>query len=77
MVVSAEWLDLPTGRTRLLHVRGTGDPILLLHGYSDSATTWTGVLRRLAARGRTAYALDLPGFGRAAPRPPGPRWRSR
>jgi pimeloyl-ACP methyl ester carboxylesterase len=40
-------------------------PLLLLHGWSDSADTWRPLLARLAGAGRTAIALDLPGFGRA------------
>ncbi|MEU8896990.1 alpha/beta hydrolase [Nocardia sp. NPDC048505] len=58
--------------TRALSVTGSGTPILLLHGYADSADTWRGVLRELERRGRTAYAVDLPGFGLADPRLPGP-----
>ncbi|WP_338772265.1 alpha/beta hydrolase [Nocardia vulneris] len=52
-------------RTRVLSVAGTGPPILLLHGYADSADTWRGVLTALAAAGRAAFAVDLPGFGLA------------
>ncbi|ALM17143.1 alpha/beta fold hydrolase [Mycobacteroides abscessus] len=58
--------------TRVLSVPGGGPPIVLLHGYSDSALTWRPVLARLASAGRAAIAVDLPGFGHAAPRPPGP-----
>ncbi|MEV0252109.1 alpha/beta hydrolase [Nocardia sp. NPDC050712] len=58
--------------TRVLSVAGTGTPILLLHGYSDSADTWRAVLTRLEAGGRRAVAVDLPGFGLADPRAPGP-----
>jgi pimeloyl-ACP methyl ester carboxylesterase len=45
------------------HTRG--DPLLLLHGWSDSADTWRPLLRRLERLGRSATALDMPGFGRA------------
>ncbi|QBS43084.1 alpha/beta fold hydrolase [Nocardia sp. CS682] len=58
--------------TRVLSVSGTGTPILLLHGYADSADTWRGVLAGLAAAGRAAFAVDLPGFGLADQRAPGP-----
>lgn len=58
--------------TRVLSVAGTGTPMLLLHGYSDSADTWRAVLTRLEAAGRRALAVDLPGFGFAEPRVPGP-----
>lgn len=42
------------------------DPLLLLHGFSDSADTWRPLLAQLARRGRGALAVDLPGFGRAS-----------
>ncbi|MEV6273765.1 alpha/beta hydrolase [Nocardia sp. NPDC051832] len=58
--------------TRVLSVPGAGTPILLLHGYADSADTWRGVLRELEAAGRGACAVDLPGFGLADDRLPGP-----
>ncbi|MEU7143057.1 alpha/beta hydrolase [Nocardia sp. NPDC046473] len=58
--------------TRVLSVEGAGTPILLLHGYADSADTWRGVLTALEAAGRAAFAVDLPGFGLADPREPGP-----
>lgn len=40
-------------------------PLILLHGWSDSADTWRPLLRELARQGRDAVALDLPGFGDA------------
>ena len=58
-------------RTRVLELEGAGPPLLLLHGYSDSADTWRPLMRSLAARGRGAVAVDLPGFGRAEPAAPG------
>lgn len=58
--------------TRLLGVPGSGGAVVLLHGYADSADTWRAVLACLAAEGQRALAVDLPGFGRAGPRGPGP-----
>jgi pimeloyl-ACP methyl ester carboxylesterase len=40
-------------------------PIVLFHGFSDSADTWRPLLAILARHGRRAVALDMPGFGRA------------
>jgi pimeloyl-ACP methyl ester carboxylesterase len=54
-------------RTRLLEVAGEGPRLILLHGYSDSADTWSRLLSELAALGRSAVAVDLPGFGEADP----------
>ncbi|MCK9248384.1 MAG: alpha/beta hydrolase [Solirubrobacteraceae bacterium] len=52
--------------TRVLEAGdGDGPPLLLLHGYSDSADTWRGLMTELAGRGLRSAAVDLPGFGRA------------
>jgi pimeloyl-ACP methyl ester carboxylesterase len=54
--------------TRALELAPRGaeeHPLLLLHGYSDSAETWRPLMRALAAQGRGALALDMPGFGQA------------
>ncbi|QEN12334.1 alpha/beta fold hydrolase [Mycolicibacterium sp. ELW1] len=58
-------------RTRVLSVDGDGPPVVLLHGYADSADTWRAVLDQLEAVGRRAAAVDLPGFGWADRRRPG------
>lgn len=58
--------------TRVLELEGRGDPILLLHGWSDSADTWRCVLDRLGREERRAIAVDMPGFGAAAPLADGP-----
>ncbi|HET7691231.1 MAG TPA: alpha/beta fold hydrolase, partial [Nocardioidaceae bacterium] len=52
-------------RTRVLTTSGGGPTVVLLHGFGDSADTWSGVLARLAQAGRSAVAVDLPGFGEA------------
>jgi pimeloyl-ACP methyl ester carboxylesterase len=53
--------------TRALELEGDGDPLILFHGFSDSADTWRLTLDRLARAGRRAVALDMPGFGTADP----------
>jgi len=58
--------------TRVLELEGAGVPIVLFHGYADSADTWRQTLALLARAGRRALAVDLPGFGdadRLAPEP--------
>lgn len=42
--------------------RGSGDPILFIHGIPTSNRLWDGVIRRLSER-FTCYTLDLPGLG--------------
>ena len=51
--------------TRVLELEGGGPPLVLFHGYADSADTWRQTLDRLARAGRRAVAVDLPGFGTA------------
>ena len=58
-------LRLAGYRTRALELEGSGPPLILLHGYADSADTWRLLLDRLRRRGRAAVALDMPGFGTA------------
>jgi pimeloyl-ACP methyl ester carboxylesterase len=53
--------------TRVLELEGEGPPLLMLHGYADSADTWRQSLALLARRGHRAIAVDLPGFGDADP----------
>lgn len=71
-VMDVEFREIVGVRTRTLTVRGTGTPILLLHGFSDHAAGWLPFLRALEREGRTAVAVDLPGFGRADHLGPGP-----
>ena len=47
-------------------VRGTGEPLLLVHGTGSSLRVWVPLVDRLAAR-RSVFAVDLPGFGASPP----------
>ena len=58
--------------TRELRCVGSGPTFVLLHGIFDSADTWSGLLAALASRGHSAVAVDLPGYGQADRRQPGP-----
>jgi pimeloyl-ACP methyl ester carboxylesterase len=60
-------LELAGFETRALELEGRGPPLVLLHGFSDSADTWRLVLDRLGRREQRALALDLPGFATASP----------
>jgi pimeloyl-ACP methyl ester carboxylesterase len=64
-------LDLAGFSTRALELEGTGAPVVLFHGYADSADTWRLVLDKLARGDRRALAVDLPGFGAADALRPG------
>nr|WP_311132405.1 alpha/beta hydrolase [Nonomuraea gerenzanensis]SBO91962.1 N-formylglutamate deformylase [Nonomuraea gerenzanensis] len=50
--------------------RGTGTPLILVHGIGHHWQGWLPVLDRLAAR-HTVIAVDLPGFGVSPELPPG------
>lgn len=65
-------IELAGYETRALELEGDGPPLVLLHGWADSADTWRLVLDRLARQDRRALALDLPGFGTADPLRDGP-----
>ena len=65
-------LQLAGFETRALELEGDGPPVLLLHGFADSADTWRRTLAHLARAGRRALAVDLPGFGGASRLGPGP-----
>lgn len=55
----------------LAHERhGEGEPLLLVHGLGATRGIWDPVVERIAAE-REAIAVDLPGFGRSEPLPPG------
>jgi len=51
--------------TRVLELEGSGSPVVLFHGFADSADTWRLALDRLARHDRRVLAVDLPGFGQA------------
>lgn len=53
--------------TRTLEIEGDGPPLLLLHGFTDSADSWRPLLAELHRRNRRAVAVDLPGSGAAPP----------
>lgn len=57
--------------TRVLELEGDGPPLVLFHGFSDSADTWRATMAELGRADRRALAVDLPGFGKAAPLKPG------
>ncbi|MEI7559691.1 MAG: alpha/beta hydrolase [Actinomycetes bacterium] len=59
-------------RTRVLELEGEGTPLVLVHGWADSADTWRHTLAALGRVGRAAIAIDLPGFGKAQALADGP-----
>jgi pimeloyl-ACP methyl ester carboxylesterase len=62
---------------RQLHVRtaGEGRALLLVHQNAHSSSMWEALMPELAANGRRAIALDLPGYGLSDPFPVPPSLR--
>ena len=68
--VATDERSIDVGDDLQLHVvsAGEGPPLLLLHGFTGSAGTWSSLQRLLSDR-FTLHAIDLPGHGRSgAPR---------
>lgn len=42
---------------------GAGTPIVILHGWGSSASTWQASMEHLSRQGFRCIAVDLPGFG--------------
>jgi pimeloyl-ACP methyl ester carboxylesterase len=65
MAVPAALSYVRTGdlRTRFRQWGSSGTPIVLVHGFVESADTWQYIAPRLATAGHRVYALDLDGWG--------------
>jgi pimeloyl-ACP methyl ester carboxylesterase len=60
------WLDLTRARTRVrMLVVGEGEPVLFVHGASNSGTSWAPLAARLC--GFQCLLLDRPGCGLSEP----------
>jgi pimeloyl-ACP methyl ester carboxylesterase len=66
----ADLSQLPAARTLVVadgtwryEEAGTGDEVLLLHGFNQDAGAWDAVWDRLGACGCRRIRVDLPGFG--------------
>lgn len=57
-------------RTRYRQWGDSGPPVVLVHGFAESADTWSRVAGLLAAAHRRVYALDLTGWGYSRRRGP-------
>lgn len=57
-----DWCSYPISYT----VVGTGQPLLLIHGFGASIGHWRHNIPVLAAAGYQVYAIDLLGFGSSA-----------
>jgi pimeloyl-ACP methyl ester carboxylesterase len=46
-----------------VHAPGSGEAVVLIHGFGGSTVTWASLIPALAAAGYDVYAIDLLGFG--------------
>lgn len=60
-------LDVAAGDGLVLHItdQGDGPPLLLLHGFTGAAETWTPLIPALSAAHRV-ITVDLPGHGQSS-----------
>jgi pimeloyl-ACP methyl ester carboxylesterase len=73
--VTHRWVEARGVRVHIAEAGPDTDPVplVLLHGWPQHWWVWRGVLPRLAAAGRRAIAVDLPGYGWSGPAPH--RWQ--
>lgn len=63
-----ERIVVASGVRLFVREAGTGDPVVLLHGFPQTGECWRAVGARLAQNFRVLVP-DLPGFGRSGPPP--------
>ena len=66
-----QYLGRPDARLRYRDLGGSGEVVVMLHGYSDDLTVWTRVADSLAGTFRV-IALDQRGFGKSTIHPGAP-----
>ncbi len=66
--LASRWLETSVGRMHALDGPGRGrlPPVVMLHGFSANAISYTGLLRRFAPHTRRLVAPDCPGHGFSA-----------
>ncbi len=64
--MSERYVELEGSRIRYIE-RGSGRPVVLLHGASFNAEVWekTGTLDAIARAGWRAISVDMPGYGKS------------
>jgi haloalkane dehalogenase len=60
---SSEYVEVDGLRLHYLE-QGSGEPVLMLHGWPTSSYLWRGIVPAVGEGNRT-IALDMPGFGRS------------
>jgi 2-succinyl-6-hydroxy-2,4-cyclohexadiene-1-carboxylate synthase len=68
-------MEVASPRLHVEELGGSGQPLILLHGFTGSSESWRELASGWRARWRT-IAIDLPGHGRAEAPPEPERYRS-
>lgn len=63
--LAERWVDGPSGRLHVCELRGSGPPVVFLHGLTGDVSSWSAQLEHLRAAGRHAVAIDLRAHGRS------------
>jgi haloacetate dehalogenase len=74
-VEDLDWRSCPTARDGVRvagWTAGSGEPVLLLHGYPQTSFMWRHLVPRLVAAGRSVVLADLRGYGASGPAHDGP-----
>lgn len=61
-MVEQQYIDLD-GLQLCYRTEGSGEPVLLIHGFLGSSLSWRQQMSALATAGCQVLAVDLPGFG--------------
>jgi len=63
LIAAADW-SLQSGPLHVSHRKGTGAPIVLIHGFTADSQSWTPLEKALGAA-KPLIRIDLPGHGRS------------
>ena len=67
MLAQGRFVEVGGERIHLVE-RGSGPPLLLIHGFPSNAAAWSAIVPRLEAE-RSMVALDMVGFGQSTRQP--------
>lgn len=57
-----DYVDIPAGRFRVARL-GQGLPVIFVHGFPESWSSWQSIMPAIAQAGYMALALDVRGYG--------------
>lgn len=61
-----EWVERPDGTRLKTQAAGSGQPVVLAHGYALTSLTWNLVAERLLAKGHRVISFDQRGHGESS-----------